>query len=274
MRLWIKNSIRIVNSGKMRMNVVRSEKIVYINRYSGLLIHYFSIKDGVILKNFKILLVEDEKLMSMFVEMELTHEGYSVDLAFDGREGLNIAEENQYDLILLDIMIPGINGIEVCRRIRQSSQVPIIMLTAKSDISDKVLGLDVGANDYLTKPFAIEELLARIRVYQRNKAISNNKDEIKVKDIVMDNKAHKVIRSGIEIELTKKEYDLLEMLLINKNVVLTRARLIEKVWGYDYIGDTNVVDVFIRYLRSKIDDGFEDKLITTIRGVGYVIKGD
>jgi len=256
------------------MNVVRSEKIVYINRYSGLLIHYFSIKDGVILKNFKILLVEDEKLMSMFVEMELTHEGYSVDLAFDGREGLNIAEENQYDLILLDIMIPGINGIEVCRRIRQSSQVPIIMLTAKSDISDKVLGLDVGANDYLTKPFAIEELLARIRVYQRNKAISNNKDEIKVKDIVMDNKAHKVIRSGIEIELTKKEYDLLEMLLINKNVVLTRARLIEKVWGYDYIGDTNVVDVFIRYLRCKIDDEFEDKLITTIRGVGYVIKGD
>lgn len=226
------------------------------------------------MEDFKILLVEDEKLMSMFVEMELTHEGYKVDLAFDGREGLNIAEKNQYDLILLDIMIPGINGIEVCRRIRVSSQVPIIMLTAKGDISDKVLGLDVGANDYLTKPFAIEELLARIRVYQRSKSISNNRDEIKVKDIVMDNKAHKVIRNGIEIELTKKEYDLLEILLINKNVVLTRAQLIEKVWDYDYIGDTNVVDVFIRYLRSKIDDGFEDKLITTIRGVGYVIKGD
>ena len=226
------------------------------------------------MKDFKILLVEDEKQMSMFVEMELNHEGYKVDVAYDGREGLNIAEENEYDLILLDIMIPGINGIEVCRRIRQSSQVPIIMLTAKSDISDKVLGLDVGANDYLTKPFAIEELLARIRVYQRNKSISNNTDEIKVKDIVMDNKAHNVKRNGKEIELTKKEYDLLEMLLINKNVVLTRAQLIEKVWGYDYIGDTNVVDVFIRYLRSKIDDGFEDKLITTIRGVGYVIKGD
>ena len=148
------------------------------------------------------------------------------------------------------------------------------MLTAKSDISDKVLGLDVGANDYLTKPFAIEELLARIRVYQRNKSISNNRDEIKVKDIVLDNKAHIVKRRGMEIELTKKEYDLLEMLLINKDVVLTRVQLIEKIWGYDYIGDTNVVDVFIRYLRSKIDDGFEDKLITTIRGVGYVIKGD
>ncbi|MBZ9686079.1 response regulator transcription factor [Clostridium estertheticum] len=226
------------------------------------------------MKDFRILLVEDEKLMSMFVEMELNHEGYDVDLAYDGREGLNIAEENQYDLILLDIMIPGINGIEVCRRIRQSSTVPIIMLTAKSDISDKVLGLDVGANDYLTKPFAIEELLARIRVYERNKSISNNRDEIKVKDIVMDNKAHNVKRNGKEIELTKKEYDLLEMLLINKDVVLTRSQLIEKVWGYDYIGDTNVVDVFIRYLRSKIDDGFEDKLITTIRGVGYVVKGE
>ncbi|GCD11456.1 response regulator transcription factor [Clostridium tagluense] len=226
------------------------------------------------MKDFRILLVEDEKLMSMFVEMELNHEGYNVDLALDGREGLNIAEENQYDLILLDIMIPGINGIEVCRRIRQSSMVPIIMLTAKSDISDKVLGLDVGANDYLTKPFAIEELLARIRVYERNKSISNNRDEIKVRDIVMDNKAHNVKRDGKEIELTKKEYDLLEMLLINKDVVLTRAQLIEKVWGYDYIGDTNVVDVFIRYLRSKIDDGFEDKLITTIRGVGYVVKGE
>ena len=226
------------------------------------------------MKDFKILLVEDEKLMSMFVEMELSHEGYKVDVAYNGLEGLNIAHQNEYDLILLDIMIPGINGIEVCRRIRGFSQVPIIMLTAKSDISDKVLGLDVGANDYLTKPFAIEELLARIRVYKRNTSISKNTNEIKVKDIVLDNKAHMVIRSGKEIELTKKEFDLLEILLINKNVVLTRSQLIEKVWGYDYLGDTNVVDVFIRYLRSKIDDGFEDKLITTIRGVGYVVKGD
>lgn len=224
--------------------------------------------------DFKILLVEDEKLMSMFIEMELSHEGYKVDVAYDGREGLTIAEKNEHNLILLDIMIPGLNGIEVCRRIRQFSQVPVIMLTAKSDVSDKVLGLDVGANDYLTKPFAIEELLARIRVYQRDKSITNNTDEIKVKDIVMNNRAHNVKRGGKEIELTKKEFDLLEMLLINKNVVLSRAQLIEKVWGYDYVGDTNVVDVFIRYLRCKIDDGFDDKLITTIRGVGYVIKGE
>ena len=224
--------------------------------------------------DFKILLVEDEKQMAMFIEMELNHEGYKVDVAYDGREGLNLAEKKEYDLILLDIMIPGLNGIEVCRRIRQSSKIPIIMLTAKSDISDKVLGLDVGANDYLTKPFAIEELLARIRVYQRDKSIGNKTNEIKVKDIVMDNRAHNVKRGSKEIELTKKEFDLLEILIINKNVVLTRAQLIEKVWGYDYIGDTNVVDVFIRYLRCKIDDGFEDKLITTIRGVGYVVKGD
>ena len=226
------------------------------------------------MKNFKILLVEDEKQMAMFVEMELDHEGYEVQVACDGREGLNRAVESEYDLILLDIMIPILNGIEVCKRIRQSSMVPIIMLTAKSDLKDKVLGLDVGANDYLTKPFAIEELLARIRVYERNKTIRSNTDEIKVRDIVVDNKAHKVNRNGRDIDLTKKEYDLLEMLLINKNVVLTRDQLIEKIWGYDYAGDTNVVDVFIRYLRSKIDDGFDDKLITTIRGVGYVVKGD
>ncbi|MCB2361279.1 response regulator transcription factor [Clostridium estertheticum] len=226
------------------------------------------------MKDFRILLVEDERLMSTFIEMELCHEGYKVDVAYDGREGLTIAEENEYNLILLDVMLPGLNGIEVCKRIRRLSLVPVIMLTAKSDISDKVLGLDVGANDYLTKPFAIEELLARIRVYQRDTSIGNKSYEIKVKDIVMDNKAHNVKRGSKEIELTKKEFDLLEMLLINKNVVLSRAQLIEKVWGYDYIGDTNVVDVFIRYLRCKIDDGFDDKLITTVRGVGYVVKGE
>jgi DNA-binding response OmpR family regulator len=224
------------------------------------------------MKNFNILLVEDEKQMSMFIEMELTHEGYKVDTAYDGREALKKAENIEYNLILLDIMIPNLNGIEVCRRIRQFSNVPIIMLTAKSDIPDRVLGLDVGANDYMTKPFAIEELLARIRVYERNITIKNKNDVIKVKDIVMDNKTHQVWRGNKEIELTKKEFDLLETLLINKNVVLTRDQLIEVVWGYEYLGDTNVVDVFIRYLRSKIDDDFEDKLIITVRGVGYVIK--
>lgn len=213
--------------------------------------------------------MEDEKQMAMFIEMELHHEGYNVDLAYDGQKCLSLSEENEYDLILLDIMIPIINGIEVCKKIRQYSEVPIIMLTAKSTVADKVLGLDVGANDYITKPFEIEELLARIRVYERN-----IKTSIKVKDLVMDNKTHKVTRNGNEIELTKKEYDLLEVLLINKNFVLTRDQLIEKVWGYEYTGYTNVVDVFIRYLRVKIDDDFEEKLISTVRGVGYVIKVD
>ncbi len=226
------------------------------------------------MKDFKILLVEDEKQMAMFIEMELTHDGYKVDVEYDGREALNQVGNTEYDLILLDIMIPGLNGIEVCRRIRQFSFVPIIMLTAKSDVSDKVLGLDIGANDYLTKPFAIEELLARIRVYTREKVLKNEVSKIKLKDIIMDNKTHQVWRAGKEIELTKKEYDLLKTLLINKNIVLSRTQLIEEVWGYEYEGDTNVVDVFIRYLRSKIDDRFEDKVITTVRGVGYVIKGE
>jgi len=224
------------------------------------------------MEKYKILIVEDEKQMAMFIEMELIHEGYEVDIAYDGREGLEKVENKEYDLILLDVMIPSLNGIEVCRRIRQFSNVPIIILTAKTDIPDKVLGLDVGANDYLTKPFAIEELLARIRVYTREKVLKNKLDEIKVKDIVMNNITHEVRRAGKEIQLTKKEYDLLETLLINKNIVLSRDKLTEEVWGYDYVGDTNLVDVFIRYLRCKINDGFEDKLITTIRGVGYAIK--
>lgn len=226
------------------------------------------------MNNFKILLVEDEKQMAMFIEMELTHEGYKVDVEYDGREVVKKVKDVEYNLILLDVMIPNLNGIEVCRRIREFSNVPVIMLTAKGDVSDKVIGLDAGANDYLTKPFAIEELLARIRVYTREKALTSETNTINVNDITMDDKTHQVWRSGKEIEFTKKEYDLLKMLLVNKNIVLTRDQLIEAVWGYEYAGDTNVVDVFIRYLRSKIDDGFSEKAIITVRGVGYVIKGE
>lgn len=226
------------------------------------------------MKNFEILIVEDERQMSMFIEMELNHEGYKTSTAYDGMEGLKKAENGSFNLIVLDIMLPIIDGIEVCKRIRKFSDVPIIMLTARGEISDRVEGLDSGANDYMIKPFAIEELLARIRVIERNNESKYNKDELKVYDVVMNNKTHEVQRAGKKIELTKKEYDLLEALIINKNVVLTRDQLINKIWGYDYNGDTNVVDVFIRYLRAKIDDGFDKKLITTVRGVGYVIKGD
>lgn len=226
------------------------------------------------MNDFNILVVEDEKQMSMFIEMELSHEGYNVDVALDGIEGLKKALNKGFDLILLDVMLPGLNGIEVCKKVRQVSKVPIIMITAKSDILDKVIGLDVGANDYLTKPFAIEELLARIRVYTRDKLSEDDYDAIKLRDVKLINKTHQVFRGDKEIELTKKEFDLLEILLVNKDIVMKREQLIEKVWGYDFIGDTNVVDVFIRYLRSKIDDDFEDKLITTVRGVGYVIKSN
>lgn len=224
------------------------------------------------MKKFEILIVEDEKQMAMFIEMELKHEGYEVDIAYDGLTAIKKVKKHNFDIIILDIMLPGLNGMEVCREIRKAYKIPIIMLTAKSDIRDKVNGLDIGANDYITKPFAIEELLARIRVIQRNSTVSL--DEIRFDDLIMNNKMHKVMRGDKQIDLTKKEYDLLETLLINKNIVLTREKLIEKVWGYDYEGDTNVVDVFIRYLRSKIDDNFQNKLISTVRGVGYVIKGD
>ena len=226
------------------------------------------------MKEYRILIIEDEKQMAQLLEMELVHEGYIVDKTYNGLAGLDILENADYDLVLLDLMLPGLNGIEVCRRLRQFSNVPVIMLTAKADVPDKVTGLDAGANDYLPKPFAIEELLARIRVYTRGGASKNAKNRILVNDIVMDNEKHQVWRAGKEIELTKKEYDLLEMLLLNKNVVLSRAQLIEGVWGYEYEGEANVVDVFIRYLRSKLDDGFEKKVITTVRGVGYVIKVD
>lgn len=226
------------------------------------------------MENYNILIIEDEKQMAMFIEMELTHEGYTVSIEHDGREGLKNAENGDYNLILLDIMLPGLNGMEICRRLRQTTKVPIIMLTAKGEITDRVMGLDMGANDYITKPFAIEELLARIRAIRRNEMPETNLSEVKVADIIMNKLTHQVTRNKKVIELTKKEYDLLEILLNNKNIVLSRELLIERIWGYDFDGDSNVVDVFIRYLRSKIDDDFENKIITTIRGVGYVIKGD
>lgn len=227
------------------------------------------------MENYKILIIEDEKQMAMFIEMELVHEGYQVDISYNGENGLTKVRNENYNLVLLDVMLPGLNGMEVCRKIRDFSNLPIIMLTAMGDTTDKVKGLDLGADDYLTKPFAIEELLARIRVIQRRNSIkADNKNELITKDLIMDRANHTVTRAGTPIELTKKEYDLLEILLINKDIVLTRDQLIEEIWGYDYFGNDNVVDVFIRYLRSKIDDSFHEKLITTVRGVGYVIRGD
>lgn len=224
---------------------------------------------------FKILIVEDEKSIARFLELELNHEGYEVTLCYDGQEALETIKINKYDLIILDIMLPGLNGIEICRQTRVFSNVPIIMLTAKDNILDKVLGLDVGADDYITKPFHIEELFARIRAIRRKEyklQKSENQNILVIHDLNLNTMTREVIRGGKQIELTKREYDLLEYMLRNINIVLSREQLLEVVWGYNYIGDTNVVDVYIRYLRSKIDDDFEYKLIHTVRGVGYVIK--
>ncbi|WP_312580204.1 response regulator transcription factor [Clostridium sp.] len=226
------------------------------------------------MKEYKILIVEDEKQIARFVQLELMHEGYEVETVYDGREGLEKIKNNEYNLVILDVMLPSLNGMEVCRRVRAFSEVPIIMLTAKDSVIDKVTGLDIGADDYMTKPFAIEELLARIRAIKRKNSSKNNenKNEIMVNDLVMNLSTHEVKRENQLIELTKREYDLLEYLMKNVDVVLNREQLLEVVWGYNYMGDTNVVDVYIRYLRSKIDEGFDVKLIHTVRGVGYVIK--
>ena len=227
----------------------------------------------------KILVVEDEAKIARFVQLELKHEGYEVELAGDGRTGLEKALQEDIQLVLLDVMLPGLSGFEVCRRIRQESEVPIIMLTAKDDVTDKVAGLDMGADDYMTKPFAIEELLARIRVALNRHAGGSKekevkKDELSFGELVVHPASRSVHYGKEEISLTKKEYELLEFLLRNKNVAVSREQLLNSVWGYEYFGDTNVVDVYIRYLRQKIDDRFGIGVITTVRGVGYIIKDE
>ena len=221
----------------------------------------------------KILIVEDEKQMADFISLELKHEGYEVDICYDGEQGYENAIKTNYDIILLDIMLPKINGMEVCRRLRIKKDTPIIMLTAKGDITDKVNGLDIGADDYLTKPFEIEELLARMRVILRRKTQKTNQSKIiQVADLKLDLEKKQVSRNGKNIELTKKEYELLEYLMKNNGIVISREKIIETVWNYDFVGETKIVDVFIRYLRSKIDDGYDKKLINTVRGFGYVIQ--
>ena len=222
-----------------------------------------------------ILLIEDEVKLARFVELELKYEGYSVEVAHDGRIGLDLFEANKYDLVLLDLMLPGINGTEVCRRIRRTSDIPIIMLTAKGEVMDKVAGLNSGADDYVTKPFAIEEVLARMRVaFKRQDRSGESSDDnlLYLNDITIDNSQRLVKYKDETIELTKTEFDLFNYLVQNKNIVLTREQILNQVWGYEYIGETNIVDVYVRYLRTKIDDKFDIKSIHTIRGVGYFAK--
>lgn len=233
-----------------------------------------------------VLIVEDEEKLARFIELELIHEGYTVSKSGDGREALEMAENNDYDLILLDIMLPGLNGLEVLRRLSKSKQTPVILLTARDAVMDKVAGLDAGAVDYITKPFAIEELLARIRVAlklhavrtvssQDNSAVLNAEEGIYTwGSLVLNEPKHMVTYSGEEITLTNREFVMLKVLLMNKDIVMSRDSLLEKVCGYDYVGETNVVDVYVRFLRSKIDEIYDIKMIQTVRGVGYVIKSE
>ncbi len=222
----------------------------------------------------KILIVEDERKIARFLELELQHEGYEVETAGDGRTGLEKALTWKPDLMILDLMLPELSGIEVCRRLRHESDLPIIMLTAKDDVSDKVMGLDMGADDYMTKPFAIEELLARIRVgLKKHRTVSAPASNVLTAGkLTLDPAKYAVTWDGAPIALTKKEFDLLRYLMQHKGQAVTRDALLSDVWGYDYAGDTNVVDVYIRYLRHKIDEPFGVKTIHTIRAVGYMFS--
>lgn len=242
-----------------------------------------------------ILIVEDEEKLARFIELELLHEGYRVDKAMDGRTALNMALENDYSLILLDIMLPELSGMEVLRRLLKVKDTPVILLTARDAVMDKVSGLDAGAIDYITKPFAIEELLARIRValkhHSQTAAVPGLSGEggeatagegrksaeegiLRWKDLEMSIPKHSVTYAGHSIDLTNREFIMLKVLLENMDIVLSRDTLLEKVCGYDYLGETNVIDVYVRYLRSKIDEVFDVHMIQTVRGVGYVIKSN
>ena len=227
----------------------------------------------------RILIIEDEEKLARFIELELTFEGYVVEKATDGRTGLTLALEKSFDLIALDVMLPGLNGLEVLRRIRQTSSVPIIMLTARDATMDKVAGLDGGANDYITKPFAIEELLARIRAILRNSGAAHANAKVSERKLCagalqLNLGSREVWVKDTLVDLTKREFDLLTYLLQNKGLVMGREILLDRVWGYDFVGETNAIDVYIRYLRAKIEEPFDIKIIHTIRGVGYVIRDE
>jgi heavy metal response regulator len=222
----------------------------------------------------RILVVEDEKKVANFIKKGLEEEHYAVDSAEDGEAGLYLAEVNDYDLIVLDLMIPKIDGLEVLKRIRGNrNNVPILVLTARDTVEDIVKGLDAGCDDYLTKPFEFLEFLARIRALLRRERI-DKEPILKIADLTLSLVTHKVMRGGKEIELTGKEYSLLEYFMRNPDKVLTRTMISEHVWDYHFDSMTNVVDVYVNYLRRKIDRGFEPKLIHTIRGVGYIMSAD
>ena len=222
----------------------------------------------------RLLIVEDEKNLNRIMTKRLEKEGYSVDSCFDGEEALSFLEMGEFDAVIMDIMMPRISGIEVLRSMRvEKNSTPVLLLTAKDSIEDRVLGLDAGADDYLVKPFAFEELSARIRALLR-KASGNSTNRFEIADLTLDISTHTVRRGNTEIPLSAKEFDILEYMIRNKGIVLSREKIENHVWNFDYSGGTNVIDVYIRYLRKKIDDPFDLKLIHTIRGTGYVLRED
>ncbi|MEN6509580.1 MAG: response regulator transcription factor [Smithella sp.] len=222
-----------------------------------------------------ILIIEDEADIVRFLMLELQHEGYSASSCTNGRAGLEKALTGEFDLILLDVMLPELNGIEILRRLRKENSVPVILVTARDTVMEKVNGLDMGANDYITKPFHIEELLARIRMVLRTaepSSPSSPEGTLSIGDLILTASSRQVTRAGEIIELTKTQYDLLEYLLRNRDIVLSRDQILSHVWGYEYAGNSNVVDVYVRYLRNRIHDSDEIKIIETIRGIGYVLR--
>lgn len=219
-----------------------------------------------------ILLVEDEVKLARFVELELSSEGYRITVAHDGLTGLTIARESQLDLVILDWMLPGLSGLEMCRRMRTTgNKTPVILLTARDEIHDRVAGLDAGADDYVVKPFSIEELLARVRAHLR-RTRQTEQDTLQFEDLRLNRRTREVFRGDRAIELTAKEFDLLEYLLTHPRQVFTRDQILEHVWGYDFMGDSNIIEVYVRYLRLKLEEKNQPRLIHTVRGVGYTLR--
>lgn len=222
----------------------------------------------------KLLIVEDEKKLCQIIGKHLKAEGYTVDMCYDGLDAIDYIDGTEYDAVLLDIMLPGMDGISVLKKIRKEKMhTPVLLLTAKSSIEDKVSGLDSGADDYLTKPFSLEELTARIRVMIRRNGVERVSNNITVGNVTLDIDKHIALRGDTEIVLTAKEYSILEYLMHNKGIVLSREKIEQHIWNYDYEGSSNIIDVYIRTLRNKIDANYENKLIHTVRGVGYVVRG-
>ena len=220
----------------------------------------------------RILVIEDEARIAQFIERGLIYEGYRVTVARDGKIGLAVARDNPPDLVILDWMLPGLDGLEVCKRLRAASDIPILMLTAKDEVKDRIIGLDAGADDYLVKPFSVDELMARIRALFRRTTPTSRPDILRFADLTLDTGTHRAARADRAIDLTAKEYELLELFMRNPRQVLTRDVIFDRVWDYDFGGESNIIEVYVRYLRQKTETENESRLIHTVRGVGYVLR--